>query len=109
MPEIGEKLSQYHILSAIGSGGMGAVFLAEDTKLGRKTALKFLSTSLASDRGHIDRFLREAKASSALNHPNICTIYEINESANPPFIAMEYVEGETVAEMIRRRRRNIRQ
>lgn len=109
MPEIGEKLYQYKIISAIGSGGMGKVFLAEDTKLGRRTALKFLSPSLASDREHIDRFLREAMASSALNHPNICTIYEINETADPPFIAMEYVEGETVAEMIRRRRRNIRE
>lgn len=109
MPEIGEKLSQYHIISAIGSGGMGKVFLAEDTKLGRRTALKFLSPAFASEREHVDRFIREARASSALNHPNICTIYEINEAVDPPFIAMEYVEGETVAEMIRRRRRNIRQ
>ena len=109
MPEVGEKLAQYTIIAAIGSGGMGKVFLAEDTKLSRKTALKFLSPTLAVDGEHIDRFLREAKASSALNHPNICTIYEINEAADPPFIAMEYVEGETVAEMIRRRRRNIRE
>lgn len=109
MPEIGEKLSQYTILSAIGSGGMGKVFLAEDTKLGRKTALKFLSHEFASDREHLDRFVREARASSALNHPNICTIYEINDTAEPPYIAMEYVEGETIAEMIRRRRRNIRE
>lgn len=109
MPEIGETFSQYTIISAIGSGGMGQVFLAQDTKLGRKAALKFLSPSLASDPEHLDRFLREARASSALNHPNICTIYEIDESADPPFIAMEYVEGETVAGMIRRRRRNIRQ
>ncbi len=109
MPEIGEKLSQYNILSAIGSGGMGKVFLAEDMKLGRKTALKFLSPAFASDREHIERFLREARASSALNHPNICTIYEINESSDPPFIAMEYVQGETVADMIRRRPRNLRQ
>lgn len=109
MPQIGEKLSQYTILSAIGSGGMGKVFLAEDTKLGRKTALKFLSPEFASDREHLERFIREARASSALNHPNICTIYEINDAAEPPYIAMEYIEGETVAEMIRRRRRNIRE
>ncbi len=107
MPEIGEKLSQYKILSAIGSGGMGEVFLAEDTKLGRRAALKFLSREFASDREHLERFLREARASSALNHPNICTIYEINDTAEPPYIAMEYVEGETVAEMIRRRRRSV--
>ncbi len=109
MPEIGEKILQYNILSVIGSGGMGKVFLAEDTKLGRKTALKFLSADFASDREHVDRFVREARAASALNHPNICTIYEISEAGDAPFIAMEYVEGETVAQMIRRRRRNIRQ
>ncbi len=109
MPEIGEKISQYTIISAIGSGGMGKVFLAEDTKLGRRTALKFLSPTFAADRGHVERFVREARAASALNHPNICTIYEINESADPPFIAMEYVEGETVAEMVHRRRRNTRE
>lgn len=109
VPEIGEIISHYRILAALGSGGMGKVFLAEDTKLGRKTALKFLSPAFASDRDHADRFVREARASSFLNHPNICTIYEINESSDPPFIAMEYVEGETVAEMIRRRKRSLRQ
>jgi predicted ATPase/serine/threonine protein kinase len=109
VPQIGEKLSQYTILSAIGSGGMGKVFLAEDTKLHRKTALKFLSQEFAADRDHLDRFVREARASSALNHPNICTIYEINDAAEPPYIAMEYIEGETVAEMIRRRRRSVRE
>ncbi|MCC7305980.1 MAG: protein kinase [Acidobacteria bacterium] len=107
MPEIGDKLAQYTIISAIGSGGMGEVFLAEDTKLGRRTALKFLSAEFASDRQHLERFIREARASSSLNHPNICTIYEINDSVDPPFIAMEFVEGETVAKMILRRRRTI--
>lgn len=107
MPEIGGRLAQYTIISALGSGGMGEVFLAEDTKLGRRTALKFLSAEFASDRQHLERFIREARASSSLNHPNICTIYEINDSVDPPFIAMEFVEGETVAKMILRRRRTI--
>lgn len=107
MPEISEQISHYRIISAVGSGGMGQVFLAEDTKLQRKTALKFLSPDFAGDREHVDRFVREARAASALNHPNICTIYEINEAFEPPFIAMEYVEGETVAEMLRRRHRSV--
>ena len=109
MPKIGENLSQYTIISALGAGGMGEVFVAEDKSLGRKAALKFLSAEFASEREHLDRFFREARAASALNHPNICTIYEINETGDVPFIAMEYIEGETVAEMIRRRRRNVRQ
>ncbi len=109
MPKIGDNLAQYKIISAIGSGGMGEVFLAEDKSLGRKAALKFLSAQFASEREHLDRFFREARAASALNHPNICTIYEINETGETPFIAMEYIEGETVADMIHRRRRNVRQ
>ena len=109
MPEIGEKISHYTIISAIGTGGMGKVFLAEDAKLGRRTALKFLAPELVDDREHHQRFIREARASSGLNHPNICTIYEINDDSDQPFIAMEYVEGETVAQMVRRRRRNVRQ
>ena len=109
MPKIGDNLAQYKIISAIGSGGMGEVFLAEDRSLGRKAALKFLSAQFASEREHLDRFFREARAASALNHPNICTIYEINETGETPFIAMEYIEGETVADIIHRRRRNVRQ
>lgn len=88
---------------------MGEVFLAEDKNLGRKAALKFLSAEFASEKDHLERFFREARAASALNHPNICTIYEINVAGETPFIAMEYVEGETFAEMIGRRRRNVRQ
>ena len=109
MPEVGDKLSQYTIVSVIGSGGMGRVFLADDAKLGRKTALKFLSPEFASDREHLDRFVREARAASALNHPNICTIYEINDTSALPYIAMEYVDGETVVDLIRRKGRNLSQ
>src|SRR3954470_2578097 len=105
MPTIGENLAQYRIISLLGSGGMGEVFLAEDRSLGRKAALKFLSAEFASHREHLDRFFREARAASAMNHPNICTIYEINETGDVPFIAMEFIEGETVAEIIRQRRR----
>ena len=109
MPTIGENFGQYEIISAIGVGGMGEVFLAKDIRLGRKVALKFLAVGLSSQPEHLERFLREARAASALNHPNICTIYEINENGEIPFIAMEYIEGETLAEMIGRRRRNARQ
>lgn len=109
MPTTGEKFGQYEIISAIGAGGMGEVFLARDMRLGRKVALKFLVAGLASQPEHLDRFIHEARAASALNHPNICTIYEINESGETPFIAMEFIEGETLADMIGRRRRNARQ
>ena len=109
VPTSGEKFGQYEIISAIGAGGMGEVFLARDMRLGRKAALKFLIAGLASQPEHLDRFIHEARAASALNHPNICTIYEINETGEIPFIAMEFIEGETLADMIGRRRRNARQ
>lgn len=109
MSKVGLQYSQYRIISLLGSGGMGEVYLAEHEQLQRKAALKFLATDLNANPDHLKRFLREARAASALNHPNICTIYEIHAQGETPFIAMEFIEGETVSAMIRRRRRNVRQ
>jgi serine/threonine protein kinase len=97
---IGQIVSHYRILEKIGSGGMGEVFLAEDTKLERKVALKFLPLHLTADREAKERFEREAKAAAALNHPNIVTVHEIGEHAGQVFMAMEYVEGKTLKEII---------
>ena len=98
---VGRKLSHYEVLEKIGSGGMGEVYLAQDTKLDRKVALKVLPPELAESEERRARFKREAKSIAALNHPNIITVYEIGEHEGTPYIAMEYVVGVTLREMLR--------
>src|SRR6266567_3946074 len=105
----GTRLGRYEIRSKLGAGGMGEVYLAQDTKLDRKVALKILPAEVAVHQNRMRRFVQEAKAASALNHPNIITIYEIEQINSVHFIATEFIGGETLRERVRKAAMKLRE
>jgi serine/threonine protein kinase len=105
----GTLIKNYEILSALGAGGMGEVYLAEDKRLGRKVAIKFLPAKVATDERARQRLLREARTAATLDHPNICAIYEVGEEGGYFFIVLQYIEGETLAARLKRQLPDLRE